>query len=150
MEARISKVSPKRGWKNILESRAGNKTKYYVLIILFTVLFFICMAFCFVRFVKLAHDHKVNSLSYRMESLQLDETMFGVEHDFSSLYFNYDYEEEFDEHWAFSDAYLAYIKGKISEDKTPYIEELKAYLDTAPGGEKEKAARQYLEELEGR
>lgn len=149
MEARISKVSPKRGWKNILESRAGNKTKYYVLIILFTVLFFICMAFCFVRFVKLAREHRIHSLSYRMESLELDEMMFGVEHEFYSLYFNYDYEEEFDGNWAFADAYLAYVQGKIAEDKAPYVKELKAYLDTAPGGEWEKEAQKYLEELEG-
>lgn len=132
-----------------MESRAGNKTKYYVLIIIFTVLFFSCMAFCFVRFVKLAREHRINSLSYRMESLELDEKMFGVEHVFSSLYFNYDYEEEFDERWAFCDAYLSYINGRISEDKEPYIKELKAYLDTEPGGEWERAARTYLEELEG-
>lgn len=46
-------------------------------------------------------------------------------------------------------AYLAYTKGKISEDKAPYIEELKEYLDTEPEGQWEKTARQYLEELEG-
>lgn len=135
-----------------MESKAGNegKTKYYVLIVLFTVVFFICMAFCFVRFVNLARNHRMHSLSYRMENMELDETMFGAEHIFSSLYFNYNYEEEFDEQWAFCDAYLAYINGRISEDKEPYIEELKAYLDTAPGGELERAAGKYLEELEGR
>lgn len=134
-----------------MERKAGNnnRAKYYILIVIFTILFFICMAFCFVRFVKLARDHRLNSLSYRMESLELDEMMFGVEHEFYSLYFNYDYEEEFDDRWAFSGAYLAYRNGKISEDSAPYIKELKAYLDTAPGGEWEKKARQYLEELEG-
>ena len=75
--------------------------------------------------------------------------MFGVEHEFYSLYFNYDYEEEFDERWAFTDAYLTYMEGRISEDKSSYIEELKNYLDTAPGGEWERTARKYLEELEG-
>lgn len=132
-----------------MESKAENKAKYYILITIFTVLFFVCMAFCFVRFRNLARDHRINSLSYRMESLELDEKMFGVEHEFYSLYFNYDYEEEFDERWAFSDTYLSYIKGRISEDKEPYIKEIKAYLNTAPGGQWEKAAREYLEELEG-
>lgn len=132
-----------------MENKAGNKTKYYVLIVIFTVLFFICMAFCFVRFMRLAHDHRMDSLSYRMENLELDEKMFGVEHEFSSLYFDYDYEEEFDERWAFVDAYLSYINGRISEDKEPYIKELKAYLDTAPGGEWERVAGEYLKELEG-
>lgn len=133
-------------------SKAENsgKTKYYVLIVLFTIIFFICMAFCFVRFVNLAQEHKVHSLSYRMEGMELDEKMFGEEHVFSSLYFDHDYEEEFDEQWAFCDAYLAYVNGRISEDKEPYIEELKTYLDTSPGGERERVARQYLEELEGR
>lgn len=145
------RVSPKRGWKNILESNLINKnrTKYYVMIIIFTILFFVCMAFCFVRFASLARERRMNSLSYRMDNIELDEKMFGLSHEFFSLYFNYDYEEEFDERWAFSDAYLAYVSGRISEDKEPYIEELKAYLDTAPGGEWEKTARQYLEELEG-
>ena len=134
-----------------MESNSANKnrTKYYVLIIIFTIIFFVCMAFCFVRFVKLAREHRINSLSYRMDSIELDEKMFGLSHEFSSLYFNYDYEEEFDERWAFSDAYLAYKMGRISEDKAPYIEELKAYLYTASGGAWEKTARQYLEELEG-
>lgn len=135
-----------------MESKAGNegKTKYYVLIVLFTVVFFICMAFCFVRFVNFARDNRMHSLRYRVESVELDEKMFGVEHTFSSLYFNYNYEEEFDERWAFCDAYLAYVNGRISENKEPYIEELKAYLNTSPGGEWERTARQYLEELEGR
>ena len=59
-----------------MESKAESKTRYYVLIIVFTVLFFACMSFCFVKFVRLAHDHRVNSLSYRMDSLELDEMMF--------------------------------------------------------------------------
>lgn len=82
--------------------------------------------------------------------MELDEKMFGVEYTFSSLYFDHDYEEEFDERWAFCDAYLAYINGRISEDKEPYIEELQAYLNTSPGGEWERTAKRYLEELEGR
>lgn len=133
-------------------NKAGNegKAKYYVLIVLFTIVFFICMAFCFARFVNLAREHRTHSLSYRMENMELDEMMFGVEHTFSTLYFDYDYEEEFDEQWAFCDAYLAYVNGRISEDKEPYIEKLKAYLDTAPGEQWERTARQYLEELEGR
>lgn len=145
------KLSPKRGWKNILESKAGSKdkTKYYMLIVLFTVVFFICMAFCFVRFVGLSRTYKVHSLAYRMDSIENSEKLFGVGGEFLDLFFDYDYEEEFDDRWAFSYAYLAYTKGKISEDKTPYIEELKEYLDTEPGGQWEKTARQYLEELEG-
>lgn len=145
------KLSPRRGWKNILESKAGSKdkTKYYVLIVLFTIVFFICMAFCFVRFVGLAHDHRVHSLSYRMDSIENSEMLFGVEGEFLDLYFDYDYEEEFDDRWEFAYAYLAYVKGKISEDKEPYIEEVKAYLETNPGGQWEKTARRYLTELEG-
>lgn len=134
-----------------MESKAGNKgnTKYYVLIVLFTIVFFICMAFCFVRFVKLSHDRKVNSLSYRMDSIENSEMLFGVEGEFLDLYFDHDYEEAFDERWAFAYAYLAYTQGRISEDKAPYIGEIKAYLDTKPGGQWEKTARQYLAELEG-
>lgn len=125
-----------------------SNTKYYVLIILFTILFFACMAFCFSRFRELSRSYRTRSLSYRLEAIELDEDMFGPAHNFSSLYFDRNYEEEFDGYWAFADAYLSYIRGKISEDKAPYIEELNAYLETAPGGAREKAAREYVEELE--
>lgn len=123
--------------------------KYYILIVAFTILFFVCMVFCIGRFRELSRSYRTRSLSYRMEAIELDESMFGPTHFFSSLYFDRDYEEEFDGYWAFSDAYLAYMKGRISEDKTPYIDEIKAYLETAPGGTREKTAREYLEELEG-
>lgn len=82
------KLSPKRGWKNILESKAGNKdkTKYYMLIVLFTVVFFICMAFCFVRFVGLSRTYKVHSLAYRMDSIENSEKLFGVGGEFLDLF----------------------------------------------------------------
>lgn len=134
-----------------MENKAGKNTKatYYILIVLFTILFFVCMAFCFVRFVKLSRERKWNSLSYRLESIELEERMYGAQHIFYSLYFQDDYEEEFDGYWDFTDAYFAYVKGRMAEDKTPYIEEIKAYLDSSPDGEKKKAAEAYLEELEG-
>lgn len=125
-----------------------NNVKYYVLIITFTILFFACMAFCFGRFRELSRAYRMRSLSYRLEAIELDEDMFGPAHNFSSLYFDRDYEKEFDGYWAFSDAYLAYVRGRISEEKAPYINEIKSYLETAPGGAREKAAEKYVEELE--
>lgn len=122
--------------------------KYYTLIVLFTVLFFVCMAFCFSRYQALTHGFGIRSLSQRMGDMKLDEKMFGPEHIYYSLYFNDNYEEDFDEYWEFSDAYLAYRVGRIMEDKTPYIDAVQKYLDSAPGGQHEKAARGYLEELE--
>lgn len=122
--------------------------KYYILIVVFTILFFACMVFCIGRFRELSRSYRARSLSYRIEAIELDESMFGPAHVFSSLYFDRDYEEEFDGYWDFSDAYLAYMRGRISEDKTPYIDEIRAYLETAPGGMREKTARKYLEELE--
>ena len=41
------------------------------------------------------------------------------------------------------------MKGRISEEKSPYIDEIKSYLETGPGGGREKAAEKYVEELEG-
>lgn len=121
--------------------------KYYMLIVVFTVIFFLCMAFCFTRFRTLSREHKIRSLSYRKEAIELEERMYGPEHIFSSLYFDDDYEEVFDGYWEFSDAYLAYVRGRFSEEKEPYIEKLQGYLDTAPGGERKKAVQAYLEEL---
>lgn len=127
--------------------KSKSNVKYYVLIITFTLIFFLCMAFCFTRFRLLARDHKFRSLSYRMETIELEERIYGPSHTFSSLYFSKNYEEEFDEYWAFCDAYLTYVRGRFSEEKTPYSEALQSYLDTAPGGEREKAVKGYLEEL---
>lgn len=128
----------------------GNRAnkKYYILIVVFTVIFFLCMAFCFTRFRALSRDHKYRSLSYRMETIELEERMYGPAHIFSSLYYSKNYEEEFDEYWDFGNAYLAYVRGRYSGEKTPYIEALQKYLATAPGGERERAVKGYLEELE--
>ncbi|MDE6406137.1 MAG: hypothetical protein K2M20_10880 [Lachnospiraceae bacterium] len=125
-----------------------NNAKYYMLIMIFTILFFCCMAFCFGRFRELARDYRTRSLSYRLEGIELDENMFGPAHNFFSLYFGRDYEEEFDGYWAFADAYLAYMRGRISEEKEPYIREIKSYLETGPGGVRAKTAENYVEELE--
>lgn len=105
------------------------------------------MAFCFGRFRELSRNYRTRSLSYRLEAIELDEDMFGPAHNFSSLYFDRDYEEEFDGYWAFTDAYLAYVKGRISGEKEPYIDEIKSYLETGPGGAREKTAEKYVEEL---
>lgn len=121
--------------------------KYYLLIVLFTILFFGCMVFSFSRYQSFSRSYRMSSFSHRMENMELDERMFGSEHIFYSLYFNKDYEEAFDAYWEFSDAYLAYRTGRIAEDKTPYIDMVQKYLDSAPGGERERAARGYLEEL---
>ncbi len=125
-----------------------SNAKYYVLIVAFTVLFFACMAFCFGQFRELARNYRTRSLSYRLEAIELDESMFGPVHNFSSLYFDRDYEKEFDGYWDFADVYLAYVRGRISEEKEPYIEEIRAYLESRPGGAREKEAKKYIEELE--
>ena len=122
--------------------------KYYMLIVLFSILFFVCMAFCFSRYLALTHGFGMQSLFRRMKGMELDEKMFGPEHIYYSLYFNDNYEEEFDEYWDFSDVYLAYQMGRLAEDKTPYIDVVQKYLLSTPSGEREKAALGYLEELE--
>lgn len=130
--------------------KSRSNSKYYILIVVFTIIFFLCMAFCFTRFRTLSRDHEFRSLAYRKESIELDERMFGPEHIYSSLYFSKDYEEAFDDYWKFSEAYLAYVRGRYSEEKTSEIEVLQKYLDTAPGGEREKTVKGYLEELQER
>lgn len=127
--------------------KSKNNTKYYILIVVFTIIFFLCMAFCYTRFRTLSRNYKIRSLSYRKETIELEERMYGPAHIFSSLYFSKDYEETFDGYWKFSDAYLAYVKGRFSEEKTPYINALQEYLDTAPGGERERVVQGYLDEL---
>lgn len=125
----------------------NKKKKYYMLTAVFTAVFFLCMAFVLLRFTALARDYIPRSLSYRKEGIELEEQMYGPEHLFYTLYFQNDYEEEFDECWDFADAYLAYREGRIAENKAPYAEKIRAYLDSAPGGMREKEAQEYLEEL---
>lgn len=126
----------------------GNKRKkYYILTAVFTVVFFLCMAFILIRFTELARDYVPRSLSYRKESIELEEQMYGPEHLFYSLYFQDNYEEEFDSCWDFADAYLAYRMGRIAENKAPYAEKIQTYLESAPGGMREKEAQNYLKEL---
>lgn len=125
----------------------NKKKKYYILTAVFTIVFFLCMAFILVRFTALAKDYVPRSLSCRKDAVELEEQMFGPEHIFYSLYFQDNYEEEFDGYWDFADAYLVYRTGRIAENKAPYAEKIQAYLDTAPGGEREKEAQKYLEEL---
>lgn len=122
--------------------------KYYVLMVLFTVIFFFCMAFCFVRYRELAHEYKIQSVPYRLECAELDETMFGPSHIFLSLYFDYDYEEAFDSYWEFSDIYLTYVRGRFADDKAPYINKLQACLAAFPDGERSDAVKEYLAVLE--
>ena len=121
--------------------------KYYILIVVFTILFFICMAICFYRFRDLSRTRKIRSLSYRLEGIERDERMFGPDTIFSSLYFDRDYEEEFDGYWEFAEAYLSYINGRLAEDKTLYIEALETYLENEPEKERQKAVEGYLKEL---
>lgn len=128
-----------------MKNRANGR--YYILIVAFTVIFFLCMVFCFTRFRALSRDYKIRSLSYRIDTIELEERMYGPAHIFSSLYYADNYEEEFNGYWQFAEAYLAYAGGRYAEEKAPYIETLQGYLDTAPGGEREKVMRQYLEEL---
>lgn len=130
--------------------KSRSNSKYYILIVAFTVIFFLCMVFCFTRFRTLSRDHKFRSLAYRKEAIELDERMYGPEHIYSSLYFAKDHEKAFDDYWKFSEAYLAYVRGRFSEEKASEIEVLQKYLDTAPGGEREKAVKGYLEELQKR
>lgn len=125
----------------------NKKRKYYMLTAVFTIVFFLCMAFILVRFTELAKDYVPRSLSYRKEAVELEEKMYGPEHIFYSLYFQDNYEEEFDGYWDFADAYLAYRTGRIAENKASYAEKIQAYLDGAPGGVREKEAQKYLEEL---
>lgn len=122
--------------------------KYYFLMVLFTSIFFLCMALCFVRYRELAHEYKVQSVPYRLECAELEETLLGSSHIFYCLYFDYDYESDFDSYWEFSDIYLTYVKGRFADDKTPYMNELQAYLTAFPDGERSEAVKEYLAVLE--
>lgn len=135
----------KKGWWNILANKKDRK--YIVLIVVFTFLFFICMSICFVKYRALAHEYKTSTISYRMDCVELEESMFGPGDIFTTLYFDKDHEEAFDSYWEFADVYLAYVRGRFADDKTPYIDEIQTYIDSVSDSERKKTAEEYLDVL---
>ena len=51
---------------------------YYMLIVIFTILFFVCMAFCFGRFRQLSRSYMTRSLSYRLETETMRRNLTGT------------------------------------------------------------------------
>jgi len=74
--------------------------------------------------------------------------MFGPTEILQTLYFDNDYESEFDSYWEFGNVHLNYIKGKYADDKTPYINALKEYIDTCTDKTRKETAIEFLKEIQ--
>lgn len=148
MEALISKELQKKGWWPILENKQTRNGKYIVLICIFSLLFFISMTLIFVKYHALSEAYKTASLSYRVESVALEETLFGAGDVLSALWMDNDYEPEFDSYWEFADIKIAYIRGRFADDKTPYIEQISNYIANCDNADRVRIATEYLDQIQ--
>lgn len=106
------------------------------------------MAICLFGFSRVSRTVKYESLSGRLEAIELDEKMGGPDRILSTLVFDNDYEEEFDDYWDFANVRRAYIQGRAADDKSSSIAIIQNYIDSTTYDNRRDAAKRYLEDLQ--
>ncbi len=124
---------------------ADKKIKYIIMLVVFTVLFFISMLVCIVAYRSVARDFRHSSISGRKSALELDEKMYGPDHIYSTLYFDKDYEEEFDDYWDYANAYRAYIQGRYGYKTEEALDKMQSYVDSCKIEGRREAVTEYME-----
>lgn len=120
---------------------------YIILIIVFTITFFILMSICFVGFSYVTTMNAYHSTDGRLEDIALDEKMSGPSRIMDTLFLEKDYEEEFDDYWDFARVRRAYIKGRYADDKTDSIKVIEDYINSTTYDKRKEEAVKYLEEI---
>lgn len=103
---------------------------------------------CIIYFKSVSLDAQMRTKSYREKNVDLKGKISGAERVYDTLYFDEDYEEEFDEYWTMADARIAFVRGRFADDKTPYINEITEFKNTTTNEEWRKEAEKYLEKLQ--
>lgn len=134
----------RKGWWLTLANNKA-KTKYIILLVVFTVIFFISMVICIGAYGVVSANFRYRSVDGRMDALKLDEKMMGYDHIYSDLYFGKDYEKEFDSYWEFADIYQIYVKGRFADDPTDAINKLQAYADNCKDQKRAEKALEYID-----
>lgn len=106
------------------------------------------MAICFIGFGYVSMQNNFQSLDGRREALELSVKMGGPERIMDELYFDRDYEEDFDSYWDFAVIRREYVKGRFSDDKSESIEIIKAFMDSTKNESYKKEAEKYIKKLE--
>lgn len=122
-----------------------SNTKYIVMLVIFTVLFFVSMVVCIFGYRSVAKEFHYSSISGRVDRMELDEKMFGPDHIYSTLYFDKDYEEEFDNYWEFAQAYRMYIKGRYADDPTEEVNFLRGYMSKCSNDRRKQEVQGYID-----
>lgn len=115
------------------------------MLVVFTIIFFFSMLLLLIGYRNVSSNIRFGSLKGRMEALELDVKMQGPDTIFSTLYFDRDYEKEFDEYWEFADCYQAFIRGRYADDPTGEIELLENYSENSKNSQWAMAAKKYIQ-----
>ena len=75
----------------------NSKVKYIILLVIFTVIFFVGMAICVVGFREASAGYEFSSLKGRLERIEEEEKFYGPDHVYSTIMLDNDYEDEADE-----------------------------------------------------
>ena len=127
-----------------------SRSKYIILLVVFTVIFFISMLVCIIGYKSVATDIRYYSLSGRLDVIQNDEKVFGPDHLYSTLFFDKDYEEDFDPYWDFANIHLEYLRGRYADDPSESLEILKKYEESCSNKARKITVRKYIETIEER
>lgn len=106
------------------------------------------MAICFIGFAYVSMQNNFQSLDGRREALELSVKMGGPERIMDELYFDRDYEEDFDSYWDFAIIRREYIKGRFSDDKTESINIINDFINNTKNDSYKKEASKYIEMLQ--
>lgn len=121
------------------------RTKYIVMLVIFTVLFFMSVVLCIVGYSSVSSNIRFSSAKGRLEAVEREENMYGPRDIYSTLYYDKDYEEEFDYYWEFANVYRTYIKGRFSDDPSDEIEYIQKYADSCKDKNRKELALEYIE-----
>lgn len=127
-----------------------NKAKYIALLVLFTVIFLIGMLICFILLSEASMNRKYSSLKGRLEAIEREESMYGPDNIYSNLYFDDDYEKEFDSYWEYANVYREYVKGRFADNPEESLEILKNYAENCSDKERKAAVLEYISIIENR
>lgn len=124
---------------------ANKKTKYIVMLVIFTIIFFFSILVCVIGYRSVSKDYRYSSVSGRVDAIKLDEKMYGPKHIYSTLYFDKDYEDEFDYYWEYANIYRAYVQGRFGDNKQESIDTMQAYVDSCKDKVRKEAVEEYIQ-----
>lgn len=116
-------------------------------LILFSIVFFICMTFMIFSFWALAKSYDQRKLHTRLDYMQVNEKVIGPDATLRELMSESNYEPEFDEYWVFGNIRYAYVKARFGTDVDGAISKIENYLSKPQSDLHRATAEKYLETI---